>query len=141
MILVQCGTQLILTSALRDYEPRVIKYTDQLLEKLETSRNESFDVALWFNFYSFDVMGDLAFGKSFDMLKNGVKHYFMEALHLDMMGIRVLTHVIWFVSIFLETPILNYHHKKFWAWVAQTTHERIAVCTNVPHFMVVRLLG
>jgi hypothetical protein len=109
------------------------------LAKLETSKNKPLDVALWFNFYSFDVMGDLAFGKSFNMLKNGVKHYFMQALHLDMMGIGVLTHVIWFVSIFLETPILNYHHKKFWAWVAQTTHERMAVCASIHHSIAIVL--
>jgi hypothetical protein len=25
----------------------------------------------WFNYFSFDMMGDMAFGKSFDMLKTG----------------------------------------------------------------------
>ena len=32
------------------------------------------NIAKWFNFYSFDVMGDLAFGKSYKMLKSGEEH-------------------------------------------------------------------
>jgi hypothetical protein len=32
------------------------------------------NVTKWFKFYSFDVMGDLAFGKSYKMLESGQKH-------------------------------------------------------------------
>jgi hypothetical protein len=32
------------------------------------------NMAKWFNFYSFDATGDLAFGKSYKMLKSGVEH-------------------------------------------------------------------
>lgn len=64
--------------ALRDYEPRVINYTDQLLCQIQATAGRPINVTDWFNFYSFDVMGDLAFGKSFNMLKDGVKHYFVR---------------------------------------------------------------
>ena len=33
------------------------------------------DVSKWFNYYSFDVMGDLSFGKSFNMLVDGKDSY------------------------------------------------------------------
>jgi hypothetical protein len=32
------------------------------------------DMAQWFNLWSFDVMGDLAFGKSFGMLDSAETH-------------------------------------------------------------------
>jgi cytochrome P450 len=64
-------------TALRDYEPRVVNYTDQLLAQIQATSGRPINVTDWFNFYSFDVMGDLAFGKSFNMLKDGVKHYFV----------------------------------------------------------------
>jgi len=37
---------------------------------------------LWFNFYSFDVMGDLGFGSSFDMLTSGKKVRTLEKLRV-----------------------------------------------------------
>ncbi|KAI9290546.1 cytochrome P450 [Neoconidiobolus thromboides FSU 785] len=36
-----------------------------------SSNNKDFDLGLYFHYFSFDVIGDLAFGKSFDTLKNG----------------------------------------------------------------------
>lgn len=103
--------------ALRDYEPRVSRYTDQLLAQLETSQGKPINMTTWFNFYSFDVMGDLAFGKSFGMLQEGVVHYFMKSLHADMTNIGLFSHMLWLFPLFKATPILNYEHKRFWKWV------------------------
>ncbi|EXJ75668.1 uncharacterized protein A1O5_00175 [Cladophialophora psammophila CBS 110553] len=38
---------------------------------------ETMDAAEWFKFYAFDVIGDLAFGKSFGLLKRGVTGEFV----------------------------------------------------------------
>ena len=59
------------------------EYTNQLLARIEATKGSPINMSDWFNFYSFDVMGDLAFGKSFNMLRDGVKHYFMTCLHAD----------------------------------------------------------
>ena len=58
-------------TALRDYESRVVKYSNELTDQLKTFSGKPIDASLWLNFYSFDVMGDLAFGQSFDMLRSG----------------------------------------------------------------------
>ncbi|PYH91424.1 cytochrome p450 monooxygenase [Aspergillus ellipticus CBS 707.79] len=110
--------------ALRDYEPRVAHYTDQLLAHLEETKGKPINMSDWFSFYSFDVMGDLAFGKSFDMLQTGVKHYFMNSLHADMTNVGVLGHLPWIFPIFKVTPGLNYEHKRFWEWVDKQVEER-----------------
>ena len=34
----------------------------------------------WFNFYSFDIMGDFAFGESYKMLESGEKHWSLRLL-------------------------------------------------------------
>lgn len=110
--------------ALRDYEPRVIDYTNQLLARIEATKGSPINMTDWFNFYSFDVIGDLAFGKSFDMLRNGVKHYFMKCLHADMTNVGYLSHLPWLFPFFKMTPVLNAEHKKFWAWCAMQVAER-----------------
>lgn len=43
------------------------------------------------SYYSFDIMGDLAFGKSFDMLKGGVDHYFLATTHVNMVLIGIFS--------------------------------------------------
>lgn len=42
------------------------------------------NVSKWFNFYSFDVMGDLGFGQPFDMLKSGKSHWAINLLNEGM---------------------------------------------------------
>jgi hypothetical protein len=69
-------------------------------------------------------MGDLAWGKSFGMLKDGVKHYFMKCLHADMKNIGLFSHMMWLFPIFKETPILNAAHKKFFKWTSAQVEER-----------------
>jgi len=113
--------------ALRDYEPRVTGYTDQLLMQLEKTKGTPIDMTTWFNFYSFDVMGDMAFGKSFNMLQDGVKHYFMTALHANMVNIGLFSHMLYLFPIFKNTPILNYEHKKNEAWIKDQVEARKTV--------------
>ncbi|KAK7447292.1 benzoate 4-monooxygenase cytochrome P450 [Colletotrichum acutatum] len=119
-------SQLTRGLALRDYEFRVADYTNQLLASIDKNKGKPFNISDWFNFYSFDVMGDLAFGKSFGMLKEGIKHYFMTSLHQDMQAIGMFSHMLWLFPIFKNTPILNENNKRFWKFVTSQVDERIA---------------
>lgn len=119
--------------ALRDYEPRVARYTDQLLAQLEKTKGNSIDMTTWFNFYSFDVMGDMAFGKPFNMLRDGVKHYFMKTLHQSMVQIGLFSHMLYLFPIFKNTPILNFEYKRNEAWIKDQVEARKKV-TNIHWF-------
>jgi len=104
-----------------------------LLAHIEKTKGQSVNVTDWFNFYSFDVMGDLAFGKSFGMLKEGIKHYFMTSLHADMTNIGIFSHMLWLFPLFKVTPVLNYEHKRFWKWVYAQVEERkkVIICKTL----------
>lgn len=41
---------------------------------------EPINASKWFNLFSFDVMGDLGFGKSFNMLESGETHWAIKLL-------------------------------------------------------------
>ncbi|TQN66615.1 Cytochrome P450 monooxygenase FCK2 [Colletotrichum shisoi] len=59
------------------------------------TRGGIFVLTDWFDFYSFDVMGDPpAFGKSFGMMKEGIKHYFIASLHEAMQAIGMFGHML-----------------------------------------------
>ncbi|KAM0075253.1 hypothetical protein ACKRZS_012707 [Fusarium odoratissimum] len=112
------------SKSLRDYEPRVTKYTTQLLDRLNEMQGTTINASNWLNFYSFDVMGDLAFGKSFNMLRDGVNHYFLSSLHDSMKMVGALAHISWIIPILKLIPAVSAEDRKFWAWIESQVEER-----------------
>lgn len=51
--------------ALREYEPKVRTHNHQLLGEMQKREGQPMEISTWFNLYSFDVMGHLAFGKDY----------------------------------------------------------------------------
>lgn len=89
------------------------------------------DVSRWFNYYSFDVMGDLSFGKSFDMLVDGKDAYILKQLHADMKNVGLFSHLTWLFPFFKRIPVLNTDYLRFWSWVDKRVEERIQV-SHIP---------
>ncbi|KAK7913919.1 cytochrome P450 [Apiospora marii] len=60
----------------RRQEPLIRHHVDLLFRRLEEHRvqGKSIDLGKWFNFFSFDVIGDLSFGESFGNLDRGEFH-------------------------------------------------------------------
>lgn len=56
--------------SMRDQEPIIRGYIDLLLQKLREKSNDSQPVVIsdWFNYTTFDIIGDLVFGESFECL-------------------------------------------------------------------------
>ncbi|OQE04404.1 hypothetical protein PENVUL_c033G10168 [Penicillium vulpinum] len=111
--------------ALRDYEPRVARYTDQLIQVIEREVGNEMDIAKWFNYYSFDVMGDMSFGKSFNMLIDGKDGYILKQLHADVKANGLFGHLTWLFPFFKKTPVINADYLRFWKWVGERVNERI----------------
>lgn len=119
------------SKALRNYEPRVAYYTDKLLARVnshvEHGQGKPLNASLWFNFYSFDVMGDLSLGESFGMLDRGEIHFAMQTLHSYMFMLGVFSHVMWAFRIIGNLPIVGAENVRFKAWVAEQVKKRIEV--------------
>ncbi|KAJ5348301.1 uncharacterized protein N7506_001554 [Penicillium brevicompactum] len=70
-------------SSLRGQEPIIKTYVDLLMQRLQeriATGNNVFDLMTWYNFTTFDIIGDLAFGESFDCLKNVQYHQWISIL-------------------------------------------------------------
>ncbi|KPM41803.1 hypothetical protein AK830_g4686 [Neonectria ditissima] len=111
--------------ALRNYEPRVSQYTDLLLSQIHAREGKIMDITLWCNFYGFDVMGDLAFAKSFNMLKDGVKHDHMVNMHKNMILSTSFGRFPWAFLLLQHVPILNLTYKRFLNWLKGEVTERM----------------
>ncbi|KAI9164122.1 Cytochrome P450 monooxygenase notG' [Paramyrothecium foliicola] len=99
--------------ALRGYENRITSYNKALVDRLYQYGGEPVNAAKWFNYYSFDVMGDLAFGKDFDMLKSGQQHWAVGLLE-EAMSIQGLKLPTWLFRMLIAVPGLT---EKYWRFI------------------------
>lgn len=80
--------------ALRGQEELVQSYVDLFINQLRSrsaggsGSGEPVNMVLWYNFCTFDLIGDLTFGKSFGMLEKGVYHPWVAMIFES---IRMLT--------------------------------------------------
>lgn len=80
-------------AAVRGYEQRITTFQDQLESYISAREDGSVCVNEVMSFYNFDVMGDLAFGTPFEMLKGEVEHWAVVLLHrgIDPLGLMLPT--------------------------------------------------
>ena len=113
--------------ALSDYEPRVSYYTTQLLGVIDSKIGQPMDVTRWLNYYSFDVMGDLAFGKGFNMLAEGQDQYFFAHLRGHMKAIGLTSHLTWLFPFLKRIPGINTEYRKHMKWLEDQVDQRMKV--------------
>ena len=86
------------------------------------------DVSQWFAFLVFDVMEDLAFNKSSNMLENGEEAYIFKTIRGDMWNIAFFAHLPWLLPFLKRIPLLNRNYLEFWDWIQRHIEERTNVC-------------
>jgi tryprostatin B 6-hydroxylase len=114
--------------ALRDYAQRIKIYDDQLISRIDdvSSSGKSLNVSKWFNYYSFDAMGDLAFGKSFDMLHNDQEHWAVSLLNSGLEALAFLF-PIWLFRVLISIPGLLKDHARIVEFCCAQLDKRIKV--------------
>lgn len=81
-------------------------------------------MSTWFNLYSFDVMGDLAFGKSYNMLEAGELHWAIKLLNggMDPIGLGL---PVWCFRVITAIPGLAADYWKFINYCGEQLEDRI----------------
>ena len=89
--------------ALREQEPLIQSHVDEFLDGLykqaEGPSQGRADFALWYSWFTFDVIGDLAFGNSFGCLKD-------EKFHSWVALIQVALKSVVYISVTMRFPPL-----------------------------------
>jgi cytochrome P450 len=71
-------------AALRQQEPIMTQYFDLLVQRLKERIDNpaagKVDLTKWYNFLTFDIIGDMCFGESFEALESGEYHVWMKNL-------------------------------------------------------------
>ncbi|KAJ0282876.1 hypothetical protein CBS470a_007591 [Colletotrichum nupharicola] len=69
------------SAALRDQEPMIRGYIDLLIQRLHENSQQgrkAVDICAWFNYTTFDIIGDLTFGEPFGCLQQSAMHPWVE---------------------------------------------------------------
>lgn len=68
--------------ALWEQEGIINGFVDKLMDKFHSfeENKEVFDIVKWYNFITFDVIGDLSFGESFGCLETGDFHFWITLI-------------------------------------------------------------
>lgn len=76
--------------SLREQEPIIRKYVDLLMQRMRENAGTVINLNAWFNYTTFDIIGDLTFGEPFDCLKNSRLHpwinFLFSQLHMMLYG-------------------------------------------------------
>lgn len=69
---------------LQAQEPIVTRYVDKLIERLKdvSQSNSPVDMVKWYNLTTFDLIGGLAFGESFNGLESSEYHLWVTTTFL-----------------------------------------------------------
>ena len=89
-------------------------------------------ISTWFHYFSFDVMGDLEFGKSFNMLRSGKSHYAMKLLHQGLIPLGVLGLIPWLIPVVAAAPLLGAGYRRFILWCSDQIEIRQKMKMKVP---------
>ncbi|KAI0412150.1 cytochrome P450 [Xylaria grammica] len=88
---------------LREYEQRIVRYRAILLKAIEDSAGQSMNMTKWFGYYGFDIMGELAFGHSFEMLETTKEHDAIRLLNSGASGLS-FKFPAWFFRLLVGIP-------------------------------------
>lgn len=121
--------QALNVKALREYEPRLNRHALALMTRLkEVATQPSVRITNWVNFYSFDVMGDIGFNRSFDMVEQGKEADVIKLLHESMEPLSIFGHLIWGINLLLKiVPGAAKQMVDHINWTAKVLEERVKV--------------
>ncbi|KAJ5185209.1 Cytochrome monooxygenase lcsI [Penicillium cf. griseofulvum] len=128
--------------ALREQENLVQLYVDMLVERLKgvVSPQETVDMSQWYNFTTFDIIGDLAFGEPFDCLRESQYHPWVKVVFVSMKVLALSRPLLVYpflapiVRMLLPKRLTKMREDSF-ALASNKVHRRLEAKVERPDFM------
>ncbi|KAF8843964.1 cytochrome P450 [Paxillus ammoniavirescens] len=111
-ILRKAWNKAFANSPLRDYEELMLLRARQLIEILHRTCKDQggvgrVDIATWIGYFSFDFMGDMAFGGGFELMSDGDSEQLLQNMSKALYYPALCQHVPWFARILRNLPYLG----------------------------------
>ncbi|KAK7019301.1 cytochrome P450 [Favolaschia claudopus] len=93
------------SEAIQEYEYILAKRVSQLADRLQELSGQPVNLAQWVGYFTFDVMGDMAFGGGFELVRDaGDKEGFWTLIEDGMKTLSLLSHVPWSAPTLKRLP-------------------------------------
>jgi cytochrome P450 len=120
--------------ALREQEGMIQGYVTLLVGRLREFAEEGrvVDMVQWYNLTTFDLIGELAFGRTFDCLKRGNLHEYMESLLTMLVTVPVIRGalqfpvIMWLLKNVFMTKRVTESRERQMAFARRCISERLA---------------
>lgn len=87
------------------------------MDRINAGQGQVFNASKWFNLFSVEIMGWMAFGQSFDALATGKETYFMELIHASEPIFGTVVHISWLFILMKQIPFLAGPFNVFRKWL------------------------
>ncbi|KAJ5781038.1 hypothetical protein N7457_006198 [Penicillium paradoxum] len=111
--------------ALVEYDERIAEYSDLLCREVVSLKGKPFDATRLFKYYAWDVMGELGFGKGFDMLDKETNRWVPDLLEEGMSDIAQFQVVPWLSILLHSLPFGPQGPKKFASFFTEQAVRRV----------------
>lgn len=120
------------SDSMSTYEQRIVEYAEVLISRINELSREGKPVVVtdWFYWFTFDVMGDFAFARSFNMLRDKQWHFAVKLLRRAMTLLGPFSPVPWLAQIafhFIPWMYLIRDWFTMLLWCKQRMDERLKV--------------
>ncbi|KAF2260598.1 putative benzoate 4-monooxygenase cytochrome P450 [Lojkania enalia] len=121
--------QAISFKTMSGYEERIQSHGVKLEKHIASTAGESINMTQWFYFLAFDVMGDFAFAKSFNMLESKEWHYAVVLLRRALGLLGPVSSVPWLAQLAFSFPVIPIIRdwNRMIAWCAERMAEQIQI--------------
>ena len=118
---------MLISAALGYYRPRVREHCHDLVTQMSKRVGTPVNVSLWMTYFGFDVISDLTFGKTFNMLKDGTS---LPVLSLPRHAIRRCAP--WLLGLVPRPPRIGRARDRMGSseWFSTVVHGRREVRLN-----------
>ncbi|KAK8116211.1 cytochrome P450 [Apiospora sp. TS-2023a] len=133
--------------ALRAQERVITGYVDLLIQKLhglasDPDTSNAVDMTAWYNYTTFDIIGDLAFGEPFHCLRDAVWHWWLDAvfdLFQDGVFMRAARRFVWplpgvLAWLFVPRKLVKNRMDQF-MFTVERVNRRLQLTTDRPDFL------
>ncbi|KAI4180677.1 MAG: hypothetical protein L6R41_007075 [Letrouitia leprolyta] len=120
--------------AVRGYHDRVLRIAKELDRSLEQRVGQPVDVTTWMQYFAFDIMGEIGFGKSFEQAATGRSHFETEFLRHGMTMLAWVTPIPWLYHLGLALPAIPGFTKNWLdllAWSVDQAKLKLEIMSHV----------
>ncbi|PNS17744.1 Isotrichodermin C-15 hydroxylase [Sphaceloma murrayae] len=127
--------------AMLDQQPSIVKYVDLLISRLtELCPRGPVDMVAWYNFTTFDIIGDLTCGEPFGCLQSGVYHPWIATIFSSIkVGTMVdaISYFPWIKALLMSMVPKSALKKRdeIKTYTQLTVQKRLALGPTRPDFM------